>query len=140
MSATATNPSNGQSATTTTHRYVFQVGDVPLGDVFCKVTASADSRAASAAVNDNINEQETKAAEAAKQAKAKEKEKARQRAAEAVTAAEADSEHASDAAAAVIDPERERLLLWAAIGGGALAIGGIGYGTLWYLRRLRGVE
>lgn len=140
VSATATNPSNGQSATTATHRYVFQVGDVPLGDVFCKVTASADSRAASAAVNDNINEQETKAAEAAKQAKAKEKEKARQRAAEAVTAAEADSEHASDAAAAVTDPERERLLLWAAIGGGALAIGGIGYGTLWYLRRLRGVE
>lgn len=141
VSATATNPQTGKSATTATHRYVFQVGDAPLGDVFCKVTASADSRAASAAVNEDVAEQEAKAAEAAKQARAKEKEKARRRAERAAAATESDAPATAASGPATANAERDTLLVGGVIGvGGALMIGGIAYGTRWYLRRLHGLD
>lgn len=140
VSATATNPATGQRATTATHRYVFQVGDAPLGDVFCKVRPSADARAQSAAVAQDVADQEAEAAQAAEQAEAEAEEEARRHAANGGSGEDVRVMDA-DADAPLTATERDTLLIGAALGGGgALVIGGIGYSTFWYLRRLRTTE
>ena len=49
--AVLTNPSTGASISTSSHTYVFQVGDVPLGNVFCSVAPTEADRAAAQQVN-----------------------------------------------------------------------------------------
>lgn len=128
--AVATNPGTGASLTTAAHTYVFQVGDVPLGDTFCGLHSSteADSAAVAAAVD-------AAAAEAV--------------AAEQAAAAEAREEHAdgrdalgrmvpaAEAARPSSIADANPTALIALIGGGGLVIGGVAWMTVWYLRRLR---
>jgi len=128
--AVATDPSTGRSLTTATHTYVFQVGDVPLGDAFCGLSSAgvADAAEVNAAVN--------------------------RAAADAVAAAQVDAEeettiHArkdSDRKTGTAVPEGDDELLGedadpavvaGVIAGGALIVLGIAGAAYWCLRRLR---
>lgn len=131
--AVATNPSNGRTLTTGTHTYVFQVGNVPLGDVFCGLSSSGGADAA--AVNAAVDEY----------------------AADALAAAQADSEAGDSAASRDARANREGeegaggffsdlfgggavdpALLAGLLGlGGGLLVSGIAGGTIWYVIRLR---
>ena len=52
--AVLTNPSTGASISTSSHTYVFQVGDVPLGNVFCSVAPTEADQAAAQQVNSAV--------------------------------------------------------------------------------------
>lgn len=131
--AVAINPSTGQSLQTAAHTYVFQVGDVPLGDAFCGLSSAGagDSAAVDAAVDEAAA-----IAVAAAQAAAAEEAAASQEIsahARALTERSADESSESAAGATTISP----VMLAALVGGGVLFAGGIAAGTVGYLRRLR---
>ncbi|MDR5700865.1 choice-of-anchor M domain-containing protein [Agromyces aerolatus] len=126
--ATATHPQTGATLTTAAHTYVFQVGDVPLGDVFCRMTTRgvADAAAVNAAVDRAAAEAIAADQAANPELGAEPSRKARTR----VTVDAAD------------DGERRagttgQPVLAAIVGGGVLVILGLAGGTWWTLRRLR---
>ena len=125
--ATATNPSTGRSISTAIHNYVFQVGDVPLGDVFCGLRAhgAADAEFVNAAAQ----RADEKAVSAQQSGKAKGEDGG-----ERLRARRDDGE--GDLLAALLHGE---LPPWAAgivVGGGVLVLAGIAGGTVWLLRRM----
>lgn len=127
--AVATNPRTGQSLTTASHSYIFQVGDVPLGDVFCSLSAhGADT---SAMVNAEVQRiaAEAVAAEQAENAKLEQLKKEQ----ESVSAVTRRSTDVGDSPLGGVPQS----VLIAVIGGGALVLAGIGGGTVWMLRRMR---
>ncbi|QIM17053.1 hypothetical protein G7067_12590 [Leucobacter insecticola] len=130
--AVATNPSTGRSLTTVPHTYVFQVGDVPLGDAFCGLQSAgvADAAEVNAAVN-----------KAAAAAVAADQEAA---AADATAEATANARRTSGAGSNAEELLRQAIgagadpaVVAGLIAGGALVLLGIAGGTVWYLRRLR---
>jgi surface-anchored protein len=127
--ATATNPESGATLTTAAHTYVFQVGDVPLGDVFCSMTTRgvADAAEVNAAVD-------RAAVEAIAAAQAANPELAEHRSGKARTREARGPAH-DDARGASTDGQPA--VLAAVIGGGVLMIVGLAGATWWYLRRLR---
>ena len=133
VNAVATNPGTGASLTTATHRYVFQVGDVPLGDVFCSM--SAHGAGASAMVDAAVKQ-------AALDAAAAEQEAAEEREKESKTVPKAGgSSAASTVASGDTSPDAlSSRVVVAVIGGGVLAAAGIVVGTLWLLRRGRSAQ
>ena len=125
--ATATNPSTGRSISTAIHNYVFQVGDVPLGDVFCGL------RAHGAADAEFVNAAAQRAGEKAVSAQQSGKAKGED-GGERLRARRDDGE--GDLLAALLHGE---LPPWAAgivVGGGVLVLAGIAGGTVWLLRRM----
>lgn len=138
--AVATSPRTGASLTTASHDYVIQVGDVPLGDVFCGVTAH------SASASDLVGAAVYRAgaeAVAAAQAEATEKENAEKERAEKERAERARAARAAAAAArdtqvpvsGVPGSQLHPALMVGIIGGGALAVAGIIGATFWVVRR-----
>jgi hypothetical protein len=128
--AVATNPSSGQSLRTAAHTYVFQVGDVPLGDAFCGLSSAGagDAEAVARAVDDAAAQ-----AVAAAQAAA---------AAEAVPSDERegtgrDAQDDEGAAVAASGGTPFGPVQIALVAGGVLMVGGVIGITVWYLRRLR---
>lgn len=127
--AVATNPSTGESLGTASHSYVFQVGDVPLGDVFCGLTAHG---AGAAAMVGAAVQQAGLDAVAAEQAEAAEQDRGPH--------AHRDT---GNARASEDDTLLESLFgsglhpaaVAGIVGGGLLAIAGIAGGTVWFLRR-----
>jgi surface-anchored protein len=146
--AVATNPKTGKSLTTSSHTYVFQVGDGPLGDTFCTVKphGRADAAQVNAAVDKATKDALTKA-KAAEQAKAKaaEQAKAKQEAEKRKAAERTKQESGSgeDGAGALDEilgggGAGNQTLLVGLVGmGSGLLISGIAGGTVWYVRRLR---
>lgn len=135
--AVATNPKTGASIRTASHTYVFQVGDVPLGDTFCGLR-SADASAA-LGVNQAVNaaaQEAVAAAQADAAAKAKaddEKSEAQERKQSRTN----DSQEQDDGLLASIFGENVHPgVIAGVLGGGALVVGGIIGGTVWYVRRL----
>lgn len=135
--AVATNPGTGRSLRTAAHTYVFQVGDVPLGDAFCGLNATGTADAAH--VNAIVNSQARRAVLAAKEVEAKKaaerlekakKKKALQKKRGQKKAVE--DKPAIFEAARKVQPH----VFIALIGGGALIVLGIVGGTVWYVRRL----
>ncbi|WP_308799351.1 choice-of-anchor M domain-containing protein [Agromyces silvae] len=127
--ATATNPQSGATLTTAAHTYVFQVGDVPIGDVFCGMTTHgvADAAEVNAAVD-------RAAAEAV----------AANQAADPETLTRARGPGNRGATDDVAHDETTRatgaqhpMVLIAVIGGGTLVVLGLAGATWWYVRRLR---
>ena len=144
-SATATNPSSGESLTTSTRSYVIRVGDVPLGDAFCKVGVSA----ADAAVGESVQADVAAAEQAAAAAAATPTPTPTGAALPGPTGA---ATHAADAAGSGSGPGGGSgftaigdaiaglppIALGALIGaGGMLAVSGIGLAVWWYLRWMR---
>lgn len=127
--AVATNPQTGASLTTRSHSYVFQVGDVPLGDVFCGL--SAHGAGDSARVNSAVLEaaQEAVAAQQAANAKAKPKKKS--------TVTRPRAEARQNALEQVLAAAPPLGVVLGIVGGGVLLLGGIAGGTVWLLRGLR---
>ena len=133
VSATATNPSTGKSVDTAAHTYVFQVGDVPLGDAFCGVSVSAEAAAASRDVRDDVTKAEAQAAEQAKAEADKKRKQTEQGVTYVGSGADADAPVEADARRDEMDP----VLVGALIGGGATAfVGGIAGVAWWYVRRM----
>lgn len=131
--AVATNPSTGQSLQTAAHTYVFQVGDVPLGDAFCGLSSAGagDSAAVDAAVDEAAAAAVAAAqAEAAAAAASTTDQKARAR----VHSKSTNTAGEETASAAGID---DPMIVLALVGGGVLLVGGIVAATVGYLRRLR---
>ncbi|MFD2675144.1 choice-of-anchor M domain-containing protein [Gulosibacter bifidus] len=133
VSATVTNPATGDSRQTAAHTYVFQVGDVPLGNALCDVAASADAAAAAANVRTDVAEAEAKAAEQAR-AEHNGKKKPKQATENGVTVVGTGA-NAADADAAAAD--EQAMLVGGLIGGGSVAVlGGVGGLAWWYVRRM----
>lgn len=140
--ATATNPATGQSLTTAAHNFVFQVGNVPLGDVFCGMQASGAGL--SAAVNAAVDKSEREALAAAQQKAA---EKAAQEAAEKAAAAKKQSatlaapkSGQAGAVSGAVDAGADGVTvhqLWLLGGAGVLLVVAITGFTLWRVRKLR---
>lgn len=147
--AVATNPVTGGSIRTASHVYVFQVGDVPLGDAFCgqKAHGAAAAKQVNAAVNKAT-------------ADALEKARAAEQQADAPTATPTPGTPSPGATPPGSGPaqpggsggpppsgaptsstgqaEGNQLLAAGLIGmGSGLLIAGIAGGTVWYVRRLR---
>ena len=130
--AALTNPGNGDTIQTGEHRYVFQVGDVDLGDTFCTVqpndaNSNADSIAEMIRRANQAKLEEQSAAAAAAQP-------------QGVANAEAQPQpqvvQQQVLAETGISP-----FLSAGIGaGGSLLLVAIGATTYWYVRRLRGAQ
>lgn len=131
--AVATNPSTAESVRTATRTYTFQVGDVPLGDTFCQLSAVdvADSAAIHAAVN-RAAADAVAAAQAEAEAAAAEAEKVESR--RQVTTSKRDA--SSEGALAATQPAPSPAVVTGLIGGGALIIAGIVGATFWYVRRV----
>ncbi|MCW5954395.1 MAG: choice-of-anchor M domain-containing protein, partial [Propionibacteriaceae bacterium] len=145
--AVATDPDTGRSLKTASHTYVFQVGDVPLGDVFCglKTRGASDAKQVNAAVN-------KAAAEALEEARAAEQADAEAagqevpgttgpssgpRTTQAPSSAEADGGPVSGGSSG---GGGNQALIAGLVGlGSGLLIAGIAGGTVWYVRRLRQV-
>ncbi|MGC3955511.1 MAG: choice-of-anchor M domain-containing protein [Propionicimonas sp.] len=138
--AVATDPDTGKSLKTASHTYVFQVGDVPLGDVFCglKPRGAAAAKQVNAAVN-QATKQALEKARAAEQAGPE---------TAGPTAAPSSgplpgarpTERNSDAPAPVAagGGGGNQSLIAGLFGlGSGLAVAGIAAGTVWYVRRLR---
>ncbi|MGA7149494.1 MAG: choice-of-anchor M domain-containing protein [Microbacterium sp.] len=127
--AVAVNPTTGAALRTSSHTYVFQVGDVPLGDAFCGLR-SADADAAKA-VNAAVNAAAADAVAAA----------------QAAAAITADSEAperrerrvigSDEAVDALPVADSDLPFVMGIVAGGVLIVGGIVGLTVWYLRRLR---
>ena len=146
--AVATNPDTGKSIKTAAHTYVFQVGDVPLGDTFCGL--------------------KSRGAKTAKQVNAAVNQATKQALEEARAAEQADTETAQPTDGPTLGPSSGPLpgqrpsgqpeqvgpvpvdtgdggaaggnqaLVAGLFGlGSGLAIAGITAGTMWYVRRLR---
>lgn len=126
--ATATNPSSGATLTTAEHSYVFQVGDVPLGDVFCSMSTRgvADAAEVNAAVD-------RAAAEAIAADQAAQPEQADEVSRERTERTDSGPASTPDRGARVTSQP----VLAAIVGGGLLLILGLAGGTWWVLRRMR---
>lgn len=137
--AVATNPETGARLTTASHRYVFQVGDVPLGDVFCTVRPAAGQAALARQVNTAVNEAAAEAAEEELEAAAAEQAEGPELGGISGTTALGPAEGAEDIAAgtgALTVRELSPVTLGLVLGGGVMLIGAIVGGTIWYVRRL----
>jgi surface-anchored protein len=128
--AVATNPSTGAGLATASHDYVFQVGDVPLGDVFCGL--SAHGAGASAMVDAAVTQAGLEAV-AAEQAAAAERDRRSSRERDRADGRAAQGEAA---ALASLGAGASPAVVWSIVGGGVLAIGGIAGATVWLLRRV----
>lgn len=143
--AVATNPATGRSLKTASHTYVFQVGDVPLGDAFCGL------RSKGAAVAKQVNAAVTKATqEALEEARAAEQAEVEAAEQEADVAEQTTGPRPTQATAQP-EPEDEgllpgisgpdggsRTLLAGLFGlGSGLLIAGIAGATVWHVKRLR---
>lgn len=135
--AVATNPSTGQSLTTAAHTYVFQVGDVPLGDAFCglRSAGAADAEEVNAAVNQA-------AADAVAAAQAAAAEEAAQNATTAnLTPRGRKDTNSSSQEGGLLDSlfgdEADPAVVAGLLTGGGLIVLGIIGATIWYVRRLR---
>lgn len=128
--AVATDPSTGRSLTAAAHTYVFQVGDVPLGDTFCGLSSSteADSAAVAAAV-DAAAAEAVAAEQAADAQEGEERGDGRDMLGRMLLA--------GDVAQASPLVDASPIALTSLIGGGVLVIGGIIGLTVWHLRRMR---
>lgn len=136
--AELTNPTTGAAISTAEHTYVVQVGDVDLGDTFCKVTVSEDAKAASAAVQQAAAAGATAAPTASPGASAQPSASAGPRAnAAGVQGSEVAAASAGVAAGGAAAASMQATTVGAALGaGGMLAVGGIALTVRWYLRRL----
>lgn len=130
----ARDPATGASLTTAAHTYVFQVGDVPLGDVFCGLSAhGAEASALVGAVVQRAGE-EGAAAEEATAEPIPVSVPARGRA-NGGDASRADAAEQVGLVEAALGGGRHSIAVAGIIGGGALALAGIAGGTAWLLRR-----
>lgn len=127
--AVATNPATGASLRTAAHTYVFQVGDVPVGDAFCGLR-SADADAAKE-VNAAVNAAAVDAVAAAQAAAVTET------AAELGEGREREFVAADELAAGAVITQQALPVIVGIVGGGVLIIVGIVGAVVWYLRRLR---
>lgn len=127
--AVATNPSTGESLTTRSHSYVFQVGDVPLGDVFCGLSAhgAADSAQVSAAVLEAGQQ-----AVSAEQASAKTQKKSKKSTIRNERRSGEQQARLAEAASPL-----PIAVVAGVVGGGVLLLAGIAGGTFWVLRGVR---
>lgn len=125
--AVATNPNTGASLTTASHSYVFQVGDAPLGDVFCGLSAHGADDAAF------VHEAVLQAAEQAVAAEQATAEKAEKKVKRSVGRRAASAE----AESGLLASELPIGVLVGVVSGGALLLGGIAGGTAVLLRRMR---
>lgn len=126
--AVATNPATGASLTTAEHSYVFQVGDVPLGDVFCGMSAHGAGASAlvdAAVAQANLDAMATEQAAAADQERRPESSRSGTRS----------SADVRDPSAVTGIAATHPAVVAAIVGGGLLAIAGIAGGTVWVLRR-----
>jgi surface-anchored protein len=129
VNAVAKNPKTGQELATNAHTYVFQVGDVPLGDAFCSVPSPS-----TASITPTGADASRTAASRAGDPESAEEEAARRREAEAEAqrrAAEAD-----DYLEALASLELHPAAVAGYVGGGFLALSGIGGATWWAVRRV----
>ena len=137
--AVATN-STGRSLTTAPHTYVFQVGDVPLGNVFCEVRVNPDAAAAGAAVGAAVRAAGVSAVAASQTDSAPQKKSGRR----AGSSARADlaqngrgavSERGSGLDS-LLASEMHPAAIAGIVGGGALLLSGIIGGAIWGVRRI----
>lgn len=130
--AIATNPGTGASLATSTHTYVFQVGDVPLGDIFCRIVPHGEG--VSALVNQAVTQAGLEAV-AAEQADAEEREEERTRDRSRSEAAGGDRDGAGSLLDALLGSGLHPAAVAGIVGGGLLALAGIVGGTVWMVRR-----
>lgn len=125
--AVATNPSNGQSLRSATHTYVFQVGDVPLGDAFCglHVTGADDAQEVNAAIKQA--DADAIAAAAAANSLAQQG---------SITGKPVNATATSANGGSLLNQFANPMVVAGIIVGGLLIVLGIVGGTVWYLRRL----
>jgi surface-anchored protein len=141
VGAVATNPGSGRSLSTATHTYVFQVGDVPLGNVFCEVRVNPDAAAAGAAVGAAVRAAGAQAV-AASQTKTATQSKHAKTTARGANGADAKgirdsaSREAEDPLDALLRADMHPAAIAGIVGGGALALSGIIGGTIWFVRRI----
>lgn len=150
--AVATDPDTGKSIRTASHTYVFQVGDVPLGDVFCGLKAHGAKAAKQ--VNAEVNKATKKALEEARAAEQAQNETAEPTAEPTAApsgsplpgqppSGQPPSSRPEQASPAPVDSPAggtggNQALVAGLFGlGSGLAIAGIAAGTVWYVRRLR---
>ncbi|SJN18723.1 hypothetical protein FM104_01930 [Microbacterium esteraromaticum] len=138
--AVATNPKTGSSIRTAAHTYVFQVGDVPLGDAFCGLrsadagTAAVVNAAVHQSTADAVAAAQADAAAQAAAAEAEEKEKRKQTLRTKQTEGEDEDNGVLDA---IFGEDVNPAVVGGIVGGGVLIIAGIIGATLWCVRRLR---
>ena len=133
--AVARHPGTGASLTTASHTYVFQVGDVPLGDTFCGLTAHGAADAA--LVNASVRQAEADAIAAAQAENAKSAEEE----VEAATRKAASTRgRGGGGAEGVLDArlsgDPHPGVVAGIVGGGVLVLAGIAGGTFWMIRRM----
>ncbi|MGD9607685.1 MAG: choice-of-anchor M domain-containing protein, partial [Leucobacter sp.] len=128
--AVASDPDTGASLRTLDHTYVFQVGDVPLGDVFCGLTAHGAGL--SALVNAAVNQAGLDAV-AASQAEAEGASKSGER---AKKTSRGSGGGAGTALEALLSGDLPAAAIAGIVGGGVLVLAGIAGGTVWMIRRM----
>ncbi|GAB3617113.1 hypothetical protein GCM10027416_16700 [Okibacterium endophyticum] len=133
--AVATNPANGQTLTTASHTYVFQVGDVPLGDTFCGLSSTGAGDAAE--VNTAVNRAAADAVAAARAAATTEAEAAAPEKANSKRSHSSKTDEADDPFEQIFGDDADPAVVAGIVTGGVLVILGIAGATYWYLRRLR---
>ncbi|WP_449278391.1 choice-of-anchor M domain-containing protein [Leucobacter sp. GX24907] len=135
--AVATNPANGKKLQTATHTYVFQVGDVPLGNAFCGLGFPGADDAA--AVNAAVDEHEAAALAAAqKNAKNGKKGETDGKNAQSVRSRGSDGDDGGWLSELFGGTDADPMLLAGLVGlGGGLLVSGIAGSTIWYVNRLR---
>lgn len=128
--AVATNPATGASLTTQPHSYVFQVGEVPLGDVFCGLTPHGADDATR--VNAAVLQAGQEAVAAQQAATIQERQQRRSGPGGAQS-----RPHGWQTEGAAGIPVGVAIGI---VGGGALLLAGIAGGTIWLLRGIRLAE
>lgn len=135
VNATATKGATGETLTTATHTYMFQVGDVPLGDAFCGVGVDPAAAEAGRAVGTAVRQAGGKAAAAGQTKHAD--------GAAATGAGARRSGGQARGAGDGLDGALDELLgggahpaqIAGVVGGGLLLLSGIVGGTVWFVRR-----
>ncbi|EYT56812.1 membrane protein [Leucobacter sp. UCD-THU] len=134
VNATATSPATGRTLTTETHTYMFQVGDVELGDAFCGVAVDPNAAAAGLAVGSAVKQAGSKAVAASK---AKNADAAAKKSGKSRSAAAAGADGSgSGGPGALLGAGMHPAAVAGVVGGGLLMLSGIIGGTVWYVRRL----
>lgn len=138
--AVATNPSTGRSLTTAPHTYVFQVGDVPLGNVFCEVRVNPDAAAAGAAVGAAVRAAGASAIAASQTESASGPKRTKRAGTGTRDALARDGVGAAAERDAGLDAllatEMHPAAIAGIVGGGALLLSGIIGGAIWGVRRI----
>lgn len=132
--AVATDPKTGRTLQTAAHTYVFQVGDVPLGDALCGLGSAGGGDAQ--AVARAVDEAAAQAVAAAQADAAKESEEESLDSLDGLTAL-GDDDDENAVLATEGDGVDDTVLVIALAAGGVLVVGGVIGMTAWYLRRLR---